>query len=105
MHKTSKNQTRYKLDKIPIKPRSHSQEWKTRELSKLYQNSKSTHDWGYQKKEKILKRKQDQGINQTLYTFYDGTQSTKTKNVCLPMRHVIGIKDQLKTTNVQKHIG
>ena len=32
-------------------------------------------------------------------------QSTKTKNVCLPKRHVVGIKYQLKTTNVQKHIG
>ena len=104
MPKTFKNQTRYKLDKIPIKPRSHSQEWKTRELSKLYQNSKSTHDWGNQK-EKISKETKDQRINQTLYTFYDGTQSTKTKNVCLPKRHVIGIKYQLKTTNVQKHIG
>jgi hypothetical protein len=29
-------------------------------------------------------------------------QSTKTKNVCLPRRHVIGIKYQMKTTNVQK---
>ena len=57
-------------------------------------------------REKILKRKQDQGIKQTLYTFYDGTQSTKKKKkVCLPNRHVIGIKYQLKTTNVQKHIG
>ena len=32
-------------------------------------------------------------------------KSAKTKNVCLPKRHVIGIKYQLKTTNVQKHIG
>ena len=32
-------------------------------------------------------------------------QSTKTKNVCLPKRHVIGIKYQTKTTNVQKYIG
>ena len=32
-------------------------------------------------------------------------QSTKTRNVCLPKRHVIGIKYQFKTTNVQKHIG
>ena len=32
-------------------------------------------------------------------------QSTKTRNVCLPKRHVVGIKYQLKTTNVQKHIG
>ena len=29
-------------------------------------------------------------------------QSTKTKNVCLPRRHVIGIKYQMKTTNVRK---
>ena len=33
------------------------------------------------------------------------TQSTKTRNICLPKRHVIGIKYKLKTTNVQKHIG
>ena len=32
-------------------------------------------------------------------------QSAKTKNVCLPKRHVIGIKYQMKTTNVRKHIG
>ena len=32
-------------------------------------------------------------------------QSTKTKNVCLPRRHVIGIKYHMKTTNVLKHIG
>ena len=32
-------------------------------------------------------------------------QSAKTKNVCLPKRHVIEIKSQLKTTKVQKHIG
>ena len=104
MHKTFKNQTRYKFDKIPNKPRRHSQEWQARELSKLYQEPKSTHDWGNQNK-KIPKEKWYQRINQTLYTFHDGTQSTKTKNVCLPNRHDIGIKYQLKTTNVHKHIG
>ena len=52
MHKTSKNQKGYKLDQTPIKPRSHSQEWKARELSKLYQEPKSTHDWGNQNKKK-----------------------------------------------------
>ena len=47
MHKTSKNQTRYKLDKTPIKPRKHTQVCQERELSKLYQKPKSTHDWRY----------------------------------------------------------
>ena len=71
---------RYKLDKIQNKPRSHSQEWEARELSKLYQEPKSTHDWG-NKNKKIPKEKIYQRINKTLYTFYGGTQSTKTKMV------------------------
>ena len=40
-----------------------------------------------------------------MYTFHDSTQSTKTKNLYLPKRHIIGIKYQFKTTSVQKHIG
>lgn len=36
--KLSRTKTRYKLDKELIKPRSHSQEWKERELSKIYQD-------------------------------------------------------------------
>ena len=47
MHKTFKNQMRYNLDKTPIKPRKHTQVWQEKELSKLYQNPKSTHDWRY----------------------------------------------------------
>ena len=48
--------------------------------------------------------KYHQGINKPSSLFMMA-QGTKMKNVCLPKRHVIGIKNQLKTTNVQKHIG
>ena len=42
---------------------------------------------------------------QTLLTFHDGTKVPRRKMFVFPRRHVIGIKNQLKTTNVQKHIG
>ena len=42
--------------------------------------------------------------NQTLYIFHDGTKYQDGK--CLSSkRHIIGIKYQMKTTNVQKHVG
>ena len=44
MHKTFKNQTRYNLDKTPIKSRSYTKVWQEKDLSSLYQRLKPTHD-------------------------------------------------------------
>ena len=104
---TFKNQTRYNLDKTPSKATKHTQVWQKKTKCPNYikypnQNmSEDTTLKRYQWNQDTKWWKYHQGINQTLYTFHDGT-STKTKNVCLPRRHVIGIKYQMKTTNVQK---
>ena len=110
MHKTFKNQMRYNLDKTPTKPRKHTQVWQEKELSKFYQIPKintwlkiplwKDNKWKHNTKW----WKYHQGINKPSSLFMMA-QGTKTKNVCLPRRHVIGIKNQLKTPNVQKHIG
>ena len=55
-------------------------------------------------KEKYQMMKIPSRNKQTLLTFHHGTRY-QDENVCLPKRHVIGIKNQLKTTNVKKHIG
>ena len=48
MHaKTFKSQTRHKLDKPPSNPRNHTKVWQDIRFSKIYQISKSTHDWEY----------------------------------------------------------
>jgi hypothetical protein len=80
MHKTFKNQTRYKLDKTPIKSRTHTHVWQGREISKLYQNTQINTWlkillWKDTNEIKIPNWwKYHQGINQTLYTSHDGTK-------------------------------
>ena len=45
MHKTFKNQTRYNLDKTPIKSKGYTKVWQEKDLSSLYQRLEPTHDW------------------------------------------------------------
>ena len=45
------------------------------------------------------REKRFQQIDQTLYTFYDGTKY-QDKKVCLSTRHVIGLKHQFKIDQV-----
>jgi hypothetical protein len=47
----------------------------------------------------LPKRERFQQIDQTLYTFYDGTKY-QDKKVCLSTRHVIGLKHQFKIDQV-----
>ena len=54
MHKTSKNQTRYKLDKKTINQEGTHKSDKQTSYPNYIKKPKSTHDWGNQN-DKILK--------------------------------------------------
>ena len=104
MHKFFKNQTRYKLDKEQLNQEGTHKSDKQENCPNYIQKPKSTHDWGNQKgdtKRKVISNNKQNPSK----LFMMAHKVPRRKNVCLPNRHVIGIKYQLKITNVHKHIG
>ena len=106
MHKTFKNQKRYKLDKTPIKSRKHTQVWQEKELSKLYQNPNQPMIEGTTLKRCQMKvRYQLMKIssrNKPNPLHFSWWHKVPRRKMFVFQRDVIGIKYQTKTTNVQK---